>query len=219
MKNVIRIAGCVALVTAVIVCGAQAEQSAKLSSVTTPSSNSSGAKLLSERSATRLSALGTVIPVGLGIVLAATASGHDEYYVDWNGTPSYRRSDPDRLPTILLTGSGLIIGPSLGYFYAGRPGRAFLGIGFRTAVGFGSLIGAFATCGWDCGPGDGAYDAAWGIIGAGTVLMAGSAIYDIAKVGRAVRAQNLKRDKLKLSVLPEYYPGSKALGLRAKITF
>jgi hypothetical protein len=174
---------------------------------------------LSEKTATRLSAFGTVIPTGLGFILAATRSGHEYYYNDMYGYPYSYHDDPDQTVPALLISSGIILGPSLGYFYAGRPGRAFAGIGFRTAIGFGALIGAFATCGWDCGEGEEAYDTAWGILIIGGALVAGSAIYDIGKVDNAVRAQNLKHAGPKISVLPDYFPGHKTLGLRAKLTF
>ena len=174
---------------------------------------------MSEGTASRLSALGTIVPVGIGFVLAATQSGREHQYTDYGGYPYTYYDDPDQTLPALLISSGIVFGPSLGYFYAGKPGRGFAGIGFRTAIGFGALIGAIATCPWSCGPGDGAYDAAWGIMIIGGALVAGSAIYDISKVDNVVRAQNEKHSNPKLSVLPDYFPGHKALGLRAKLTF
>ncbi|PWB70387.1 hypothetical protein C3F09_09135 [candidate division GN15 bacterium] len=221
MRHIKRNTVAAALIVTLVGCGLNVRAQGK-----DPVTAGSGAAILgrverplSEKAATRLSALGTIIPTGLGVIIAATRNGQDVYYVDWSGYSSFYHDDPDQTAAVVLIGSGLVIGPSLGYLYAGRPGRAFLGMGFRTAVGFGALIGAFATCGWDCGPGEGAYDAAWGIMALGGGLVAASAIYDIAKVGSHVRAQNRKHQSPKLSVLPEYFPGHKAVGLRAKIAF
>ena len=175
---------------------------------------------LSEKTATRLSAFGTLVPAGLGLIVALSQKGEDyRVTVGMYGESEIVHRGPDRLAPISLISSGVVIGPSLGYFYAGRPGRAFAGMGIRTAIGFGSLIGAFATCGWNCGPGDGAYNTAWGIMVVGGAVALGSAIHDISKVDDAVRSENQKHRHPKLAVMPEYFPGSKAVGLRAKLVF
>jgi hypothetical protein len=69
--------------------------------------------------------LGTLVPAGAGI---AAASGES--------------SDP--MPGLVILGA-LILGPSLGHFYADRPGRAFVGIGIRTLAVAGIGAGFAAT--------------------------------------------------------------------------
>ena len=212
MKNVITVFASGLIAGVILFAGASvfAQNSGSLAAPSVGSSTSQSYQW-SESKATALSALGTVIPTGLGLILASAQSGGGDQY-------GYHDGESQAAPALLIF-SGIYVGPSLGYFYAGRPGRAFAGIGFRTAIGFGALIGAFATCGWNCGEGDGAYNAAWGIMIIGGALVAGSAIHDISKVDNAVRAQNLKYAGPKLSVLPDYSPGQKAFGLRAKLTF
>jgi hypothetical protein len=226
MRNAMRLMTCAALVAATAVLGSQTVAQSKNPSTFRPDTGSGNGRiyLLSEAAATRLSAFGTLIPIGLGVFIASTRHGREYQYhydSDWYGGPytATIHEGPDQTVPALLISSGIIIGPSLGYFYAGKPGRAFAGMGLRTAIGFGALIGAFATCGWGCGPGEGAYDAAWGMMALGGAVVVGSAIHDISNADNAVRAQNQKRQNPRLSVIPEYFPGHKAFGLRAKITF
>ena len=46
------------------------------------------------------------------------------------------------IPTLILTVPGIWFGPSLGYFYAGRSGRAWAGMGVRT-LALGCMISSF----------------------------------------------------------------------------
>lgn len=226
MRNAIRVMTSTAVVAAIAVLCSQAVAQTEVPSTFQPDTGSYDrrVRLMSEGTATQLSVFGTLIPIGLGAFIASSRHGREhqfQYVREWSVdtvTVTHYEGPNQTLPKILIS-SGLIIGPSLGYFYAGRPGRAFAGMGLRTAIGFGALIGAFATCGWGCGPGEGAYNAAWGIMALGGAVVVGSAIHDISKVDDAVRAQNQKRENPRLSVIPEYFPGHKAIGLRAKIAF
>ena len=226
MRNAIGLMTCAAFVTAITVLGPQAVAQTEVPSTFQPDTGSYDrrVRLMSEGTATQLSVFGTLIPIGLGAFIASSRHGREyqhQYSSEWYGGPRTVtiHEGPDQTVPVLLISSGIIIGPSLGYFYAGRPGRAFAGMGLRTAIGFGALIGAFATCGWGCGPGEGAYNAAWGIMAVGGAVVLGSAIHDISDADNAVRARNQKRQNPKLSVIPEYFPGHKAIGLRAKIAF
>src|SRR6185312_2151270 len=67
----------------------------------------------SESTALRCSLLGTMVPIGVGTFLVGGGAG----------------------ASVVL--GGAVIGPSLGHFYAGRPWRAAIGIGIRSA----SLVG------------------------------------------------------------------------------
>ncbi len=123
------------------------------------------------------------------------------------------------LPTLVLTLPAIIVGPSLGYFYGGMPGRAWLGIGLRTA-GMGGMVLSFVICGWDCGPGDSGYDIAWATFLAGGGLTVVSAIVDIASVKGAVRRQNEKlKEKSDLAVIPMYFPMTNTVGMGLSLRF
>lgn len=93
--------------------------------------------LKSEKTALQLSLWGTLIPVSVGTALLV-GMGNEE-----SGPESGASAFP---PLILLT-TGYLFGPSLGYFYGGRPGRAWTGVGIRV-VGTGAIIAAIAAS-WD----------------------------------------------------------------------
>ncbi len=123
------------------------------------------------------------------------------------------------LPTLVLTLPAIIVGPSLGYFYGGMPGRAWLGIGLRTA-GLGGMVSSFAICGWDCGPGDSGYDIAWAVFLAGGGLTVVSAIVDIASVKGDIRERNEKlAAKAQLTAGPMYFPMTKTVGVGLALRF
>ena len=72
--------------------------------------------------------LGTAVPAAVGAWDVYRAESSDSW-----------------IPGIMLVG-GLAIGPSLGHFYADRPGRAWVGIGIRLVAGAGiALAGLAAT--------------------------------------------------------------------------
>jgi hypothetical protein len=119
------------------------------------------------------------------------------------------------LPTLVFTLPGLIAGPSLGYFYGGKPGRAWTGIGLRTA-GVGGMVSSFAICGWDCGPGDDSYDLAWAVFIASGALVVGSAVYDIATVKGAVRDRNERLLGDRWEISPRYFSRSRGIGLQVR---
>jgi hypothetical protein len=77
----------------------------------------------------------------------------------------------------------LIVGPSVGHFYAGRPGRGLLGIGVRVVALFG-IAGAVAMS-WD-EESSGGNAMAFASLGAG----AGFLIWDIASAPRSARIHN-----------------------------
>lgn len=120
--------------------------------------------------------------------------------------------------TLILAVPGLIVGPSTGYFYAGMPGRAWAGIGLRV-VGVGGMVGSFAICGWDCGPGESAYNVAWAVLLSSAGILVSSAVYDIATVKAAVRKQNTALGGLGDSITPVYFTDSGAFGLKLNYHF
>lgn len=124
------------------------------------------------------------------------------------------------LPTasLILMGPGLIVGPSIGYFYAGMPGRAWTGIGIRV-IGVGGMISSFAICGWDCGPGQSAYNVAWAVFLSSAGIMVSSAVYDIATVKAAVREHNATLGGLGETIAPVYFADTGALGVKLTYRF
>ncbi|MEW5875916.1 MAG: hypothetical protein AB1752_12145 [Candidatus Zixiibacteriota bacterium] len=122
------------------------------------------------------------------------------------------------IPTIVLAYPGLLFGPSFGYFYAGKPGRAWTGIGIRT-LATGGAISSFAICGWDCGRGDEAYNIAWAVFLVSSGVFVGSVIYDWATVGPAVRRQNAALKSAQWRIEPTYSAPTGALGLRLSLRF
>jgi hypothetical protein len=122
------------------------------------------------------------------------------------------------IPTIVLAYPGLLFGPSLGYFYADQPGRAWTSIGIR-ALATGGAISSFAICGWDCGRGDEAYDIAWAVFLVSGGVFVGSVFYDWATVGPAVRRQNDALKHAQWRIEPAFSARTRTLGLRLSLRF
>lgn len=114
---------------------------------------------------------------------------------------------------------GMFFGPSTGYFYAGRTGRAFGGAGTR--LGFGALaaLGITASCGGDVLWGCKDEKTANAVAVVGLALIGLSAVYDIATVGRAATEWNLQHQPPRLSVLPAVNPVAHSAGLEVRLTF
>jgi len=119
---------------------------------------------VSESAATWASALGTLVPVTVGVIMAATSP--DGYN---------RKRD-----TGVVLELGLLIGPSVGHFYAREPKRVFLGLGLR-----GAALAAYVL-GPDCKSKTAAD--ALGTLGGGLLLA--SAMTDIAAAKKSARRHN-----------------------------
>lgn len=102
-----------------------------------------------------------------------------------------------------LTAGGLLIGPSLGYFYGGAAGRGWRGLGIRAAIG-GIMTRSFTA------------DAPDWVPFAGGAAVVASAIWDIASVKRTVTARNASRPRLTLA---PFSGNLRAPGLYARIEF
>lgn len=141
-----------------------------------------------------LSTLGTVVPVAVGLAV----TGQED---------RYGRKD-DTTPALLIW-SGYLIGPSLGHFYAGRPGRAFAGVGIRALATV--AVGAAIAATWN--EESSAADAL-GV--AGLVTGAYCTIYDIAQAGHSAKVTN---EKLAARVSVEPTVISNAPGVGVSVTF
>jgi hypothetical protein len=153
-------------------------------------------KLHSESTAVMLSAVGTLVP----LALASLRFSSLRYEGDASGA---------------ILEASMLVGPSLGYFYAGLVGRGFGGLGVR-AIGLAGLIGgvSFLSDEMNKKPALGVP-----LMLGGGVLFFGSMFYDLAKVRKAVRKHNSRLQDLSLNVAPVLSPKSKTVGLSFHLDF
>ena len=150
--------------------------------------------------ARRLSVLGTAVP------LAAA------YAIDKIGF----RDPGGELAVGGLVLAGIVLGPALGYVYAGEAGRGMAHSGVRAAVVGGTAGAAVVICsGRDCdlfagSPGP-ELALAGLVVAAGAVLTTMLVVRDIKQVGDRVRARNQRLGAV--SVQPTYFPESRTVGL------
>jgi len=113
--------------------------------------------------------------------------------------------------------SAVVLGPSLGYLYAGDRRSAFKGIGVRAAVGA-ATIGAFlAMCpGGECENLNDAFTAVF-VVAAGGAVVTALALVDIARVHGRVRARNERLARRRVRVSPAYLPKTRSLGFLVTI--
>jgi hypothetical protein len=117
--------------------------------------------------------------------------------------------------------AGLLVGPSLGYFYGGLFWRGLLGVGIR-AIGEGIILigglGAwFEAWGWDHEKPDLKKWEGVVLVGAGIVLA--SAIWDLAAVKGAVNKRNLRARERALAFSPLINPRTKTVGITVRLSF
>jgi len=151
----------------------------------------------SGKTALLTSLLGTAVPI------AASAP----FIWEKSGTSLAKAS------AVVGTGA-ILLGPSLGHFYAERPGRAFAGIGIRAlgsaAVVVGSLGGiteAGSTSGQE----------ALAVIGC--IVVGASVIYDIVEAPHSARIHNdrVRRGLTAIGISPSV--DSRGVGFRATVSF
>jgi hypothetical protein len=111
----------------------------------------------------------------------------------------------------MVIACGLIVGPSLGHFYAAHPGRALLGIGVRTLASVGiAAAGAEAL-------GEGGGDSLEALGYVGFAVGAASLIWDIATAPHSAHAHNDQVRHGQMTISPSFGPAG--LGLRAAVSF
>jgi hypothetical protein len=135
--------------------------------------------------------LGTALPLGAALALSSD---------DVNGQV---------VAGFTMVGA-LVLGPSLGHFYAGRSGRALTGIGLRTLALAGLTAGAAAT--WN-GDSDAGSAAAY----AGVALGGALVLWDIVRAPHSAKIRNEQRRR-SASVTPTLSPGDAGVRLGARIT-
>jgi len=119
---------------------------------------------------------------------------------------------------VVIASTGLVVGPSLGYFYGGDNRRALTGIGIRSMLA-GASVAGFAL--WTETGAENANAACVIFIAGGGLLMIDT-IYYIVCAHKAVRDYNKKIERehrASIKISPEYFGNQKAIGLKAQIKF
>jgi hypothetical protein len=159
-----------------------------------PKNNISTIGLKSPGTATSWSLFGTVVPTFMGM-----AAGEG--------------------PGAMMFLMGVTVGPSMGYFYAGRSGRGWAGVGIRFGAMTVSVVGLALN--YDDNPGELTPAAIMFLVPFG--FLVGDIIHDIASVHKAVEEENRKivrnGEEKKLSVAPEYFGRQNAIGIKAQLKF
>ncbi|UCC80434.1 MAG: hypothetical protein JSW64_03470 [Candidatus Zixiibacteriota bacterium] len=172
-------------------------------------------KLKSPVRAAQYSMMGVLLPIAAGVAL---------WQIDSPDSP-YGYENPDRTIPVMLIVSGVVLGPSAGYFYGGCPERGATGILIR--VGTGALTAVAAKAAADAHESDGFMDFSGleaaltvGAIGSGIIVI--EAIADMALVKGAVEKKNIRIGQQKgpeVTLLPTYFADSGATGLQLNVTF
>jgi uncharacterized membrane protein YedE/YeeE len=135
--------------------------------------------------------LGTAVPIAVGASL---------------GTP-HSSDAAVGLPIL----AGFWFGPSAGHFYAGRPKRALIGIGIRTAALAGMLIGTDSNHTSDFNVNT--------LAVVGFLVGVGSMVADICEAPHSVRVHNDELLRGHAALTPTVVGEARALGLRVNCTF
>ena len=164
----------------------------------------------SPATATWLSVGLTIVPAVAGAVLSSNVTT-----CPTAGYASTCTSSGSDLGSALFL-TGLLVGPATGFWYGHIGGKAWPGLAIRTG-GLVLLAAGAAGCiqGSDvtlaCSGGESA-----AILG-GTILVLGSAIYDMATVGRKVRAHNAAAARA--MVVPLFSPSRRSVGAEVVVGF
>ncbi len=126
------------------------------------------------------------------------------------------------LPTIVFAVPGFVFGPSLGYFYAEKPGRAWVGIGIRT-IGVLAFAGAYLdetviTDCFECGYyNDDSTNDIIMAVSASVIII--SAVYDIATVKKTMRKKKASMLQSNFNIEPSYFADTKTYGFKLSLRF
>lgn len=116
-----------------------------------------------------------------------------------------------------IGGLGLLIGPSTGHIYAGRP-HPMSGMGLRLLVG---VVGGGAVMIVAIGESFSGTDFSGtaAIATASGAVIIGSVIYDIATAARSAERYNKKHGFSSWHVQPQYFAQQEAMGLKLSVNF
>lgn len=184
-------------------------------------------KLKSPGKAQAISALSTFGPVATGVLWWAL-DGPEEiksYSPDGRLRGSYPEN-PDRTGPVTLILSGIMIGPSAGYFYGDCADRGVKGTMLRVGIGAltmmaASKVASAAETGEALDFSGLAAGLAVGAVGVGIITI--DAIYDIGQVKNTVENRNWKlmrqHEQTSVKLFPRYFADSGAGGLQLQVTF
>jgi hypothetical protein len=114
----------------------------------------------------------------------------------------------------LLSASGIIVGPSVGHFYAGNRSRGMKSIGFRSVCTLTGLLGAFGVYGSVQSEHWGAVDGWVTLSVVSGIAIFGSALFDICTCPSSVKKYNESvRNSSGLYLNPEINITEKSYGL------
>jgi len=149
---------------------------------------------VSEGTALWLSVAGTAVPIVAGIEIA-----------------NFDRGTRTPAATTVLSLAGVLVGPSIGHFYARRPGRAVAGVGIRTLA----LAGAVAAIGaaWND---ESSTAAGAAVLALGVGVM--SVFIDIVAAPDSARKHNEEVERVRAEVMPRIGKGG-IYGLRITARF
>jgi hypothetical protein len=148
-----------------------------------------------------------------GLSLAGTAVG-------WGGLLVAAEVDSQALGWVAV--GGILVGPSLGHFYAGEVGRGLGHTGIRLGAGAIFVVGAAITVSDCLFTEEGECDGSSGplVMLGGAALGAGSTIYSIVDAPRAATRANQMRRRLVITPAPVVGPErSTGLGLLVGSSF
>jgi hypothetical protein len=111
-----------------------------------------------------------------------------------------------------LAGLGVLVGPGLGHVYAGNSSRLITGLLLRTVP----LGLYFAGLGMQASWGDGDVGPT---IALPLAVVAFSATYDIATVGRSVDKYNREHGLARVNIYPCYFPSSEQAAVMISVTW
>ncbi|PWB74484.1 hypothetical protein C3F09_03900 [candidate division GN15 bacterium] len=116
-----------------------------------------------------------------------------------------------------IGGLGLLVGPSAGHIYAGRP-HPVSGMGLRLLIG---VVGGAAVLGIAIGESMGGDDFSGtaSVAGVSGAAIIGSVVYDIATASRSAERYNQNHGLASWRIQPGYFAQQKALGLRLSVHF
>jgi len=178
--------------------------------------------LPSPSTALKVSLVGTFAPIAAGVaVLAIQKPERVTYYQDQYGSYYYLK-DPDRTLPLVLIATGVLIGPSAGYFYGDCADRGAKGLLIRGLIA-GATI-ATATSVAESVQSDefldfsGVYAGlAIGAAGAGFIVT--DVVYDLCKVKPNVLSRNNQRLAPRVGLVPGFSPSSGTPTLQLRVTF
>jgi hypothetical protein len=161
------------------------------------------------KKAEMISNLGTFIPLAGGIIWWKYGNKDDD--ITWAGP-------------VTLGLSGMIIGPSLGYYYGGCSHRGTTGIIVRTITGA-ITVGTAVAAGNSVesrGLNFQGFDVAIGVCAVGSLVLFLESLYDVSKVREIVNNSNREKARqaeAHIALSPAYFADSNATGLQLQVTF